>query len=267
MREWDGEGVARAHLHFSTWNVLLKQANDDKVSMPPVGDQMSSLLGYARFPREFSQLHGFDVLLQAVDVVIGDLETKPSPENGLLELNSVRWVAQTQLHVNSLLQVLMHSLKGRVFLALSTEDQSLYVNSDPLFGQEVFEKFPDAARDISESGKCLALNRNTATVFHLMRAMEIALKVLATKLGATVQDRNQKFLTWGVIISNIGGKIEKMSNGTEKTDLWQVHALLNGINHAWRTPTMHPASAYSDSEASAIYDSVKAFMRHLSKVV
>ncbi len=61
-------------------------------------------------------------------------------------------------------------------LSLSTvfvipADKARYFQTNAtLFGAEVDGKFPSAAFEIAEAGKCLALERNTAAVFHLMRA-------------------------------------------------------------------------------------------------
>jgi hypothetical protein len=39
------------------------------------------------------------------------------------------------------------------------------------------------AEDISEAAQCLALNRPTACVFHLMRVMETGVQILGNRLG------------------------------------------------------------------------------------
>src|SRR5262249_39536541 len=65
---------------------------------------------------------------------------------------------------------------------ISAEDAK-YFTDRRLFGEEVATKFVPANQDIEEAGKCLALSRGTATVFHLMRVMEAGLKALAKPLG------------------------------------------------------------------------------------
>lgn len=51
-----------------------------------------------------------------------------------------------------------------------------YTPEEPLFGMEAEARIPKAANDISEAGKCFATGRYTASVFHLMRAMEAAVQ-------------------------------------------------------------------------------------------
>ena len=51
----------------------------------------------------------------------------------------------------------------------------LYEQDEPLFGAVVQSKFPAASFEIDEAGKCIALGRYTASVFHLMRVLEIGI--------------------------------------------------------------------------------------------
>ncbi len=46
-----------------------------------------------------------------------------------------------------------------------------YYDQPKLFGAEVFDSFPSANVDIYEAGMCLALERPTACVMHLMRVL------------------------------------------------------------------------------------------------
>src|SRR5262249_36883249 len=48
-----------------------------------------------------------------------------------------------------------------------------------LFGEQSCNAFPSSIRDIEEAAKCLVVGRSTASVFHLMRVMEIGLRSLA----------------------------------------------------------------------------------------
>jgi hypothetical protein len=57
-------------------------------------------------------------------------------------------------------------LSTRTFVQVPTELADCYESAAPLFGKEVFDRFPSAIDDISEAGSCLALERNTAAVFH-----------------------------------------------------------------------------------------------------
>ena len=56
----------------------------------------------------------------------------------------------------------------------------LFRQEEPIFGPKVRAHFSAATFDIEEAGKRLALRRGTARVFHLMRAIEVGLKVPAS---------------------------------------------------------------------------------------
>jgi len=58
-------------------------------------------------------------------------------------------------------------LRNRLFLYVSSRGAAVY--QQPSAGwEELMNAFPSTAFDIDESSKCLALNRNTGCVFHLM---------------------------------------------------------------------------------------------------
>ena len=136
----------------------------------------------------------------------------------------------------------------------------------PPFGLEVEQRFPDAIDDIAEAGKCLALRRNTACVFHLMRAMETTLEALAQHTDATVIDQNGETLPWGKLVANLKHKIEAMPKGKKQDDWLAAHSMLHSVNRAFRTKTAHPGKTYSDEQAENAYQAVKSFLQELASL-
>lgn len=152
------------------------------------------------------------------------------------------------------------------FFRIDKGDVSFYVNKQP-FGEVVSDKFPLASEDIEEASKCLALQQSTACIFHLMRAMEGAVKRLGERLGVKNVEKE-----WGKILSDIGGAIERMPNSTldEKAarNNWsEVHANLYHVKQAWRNDTMHPKQTYSREEAYNVFVAMRVFMAHLVTLV
>jgi hypothetical protein len=80
----------------------------------------------------------------------------------------------------------LDELEHRFFLVLDGAMVPYYKQNEPLCGTGAEDKFPQTSEDISEAGKCLALGRSTAAVFHLMRAMESVVTALGAKLGVTI---------------------------------------------------------------------------------
>lgn len=147
-----------------------------------------------------------------------------------------------------------------------------YYKQPSLFSTAVDQYLSSAAYDIEEAGKCLALERNTACVFHLMRVMEEGLRVLAEKARAfgiqiPPPESNR---AWIAILTPIEKEILKKHN--EKTEPWkqvepiyaEIAAHLRTVSVAWRNPTMHVGTKYTSEEAISIFNSVATFMRHLA---
>jgi hypothetical protein len=136
------------------------------------------------------------------------------------------------------------------------------VSSSP-FGHDVESKFPKASEDIVEAAKCLAFQRPTATVFHLMRVMEIAVQGLFSKILAKgTIDR-----PWGMLLSDIAAAIALLPTKAER-DAWsEVKSLLYHVKQAWRNDVMHPKQTYTQQEAESIFLAVKAFMASLAVLI
>ncbi len=144
---------------------------------------------------------------------------------------------------------------------LHVQDHDGYGLTDP-FGSQVARKFPKASYDLVEAGNCLVLRRPTATVFHLMRAMEVIVQRLAKRLGITNLDRE-----WGKLLSDISKAVEAMPKGVKRDKWSEAHTHLYHVKQAWRNDTMHPRQTYSEAEAKAIYTAVGVFAQALARLV
>ncbi|HEV3081213.1 MAG TPA: hypothetical protein VGY66_15645 [Gemmataceae bacterium] len=153
--------------------------------------------------------------------------------------------------------------RSRLFMYIPRA-KAAYWQEKALFGKEVEARFPRLSEDIEEAGKCFAAARYTASVFHLMRVMESAVKTIARKFKVTVNLRD----TWGDILRNIHAPIQAMPQATakqkSKRDSWlSLEAHLYAVKEAWRNSTMHPKATYTEEEAKAIFGNVKTFMEQL----
>ena len=156
---------------------------------------------------------------------------------------------------------LLDSLQTTYMLSLSRSEAALFEPAAPAFGRAFETAFPNSAFDVDESGKCLALGRYTATVFHLMRAMESMLQVLAGRLGVSNTERE-----WGKLLSDISRKIEAMPKGDQRNKWSETHTHLYHVKQAWRNDTMHPKQSYAGEEARAIFEAVKVFAGNLAEL-
>ncbi|MGQ3301215.1 hypothetical protein [Reyranella sp.] len=159
-----------------------------------------------------------------------------------------------------------NELRSHQFKYVSPELAGYYGQKEP-FGPHVAKRFPDASEDLENAGNCLALEQSTASVFHLMRAMEVAVRVLATRLGITIHPKD----SWGLIVGRMDPKIRAMPDNTaakkRKKDAWSgVASNLHHVGQAWRNSTMHPKKTYTQSEAREVYEAVRAFMTNLASL-
>ncbi len=86
-------------------------------------------------------------------------------------------------NLSELISRIVDELEDRLFLNVPIGQAELYLQPEPLFGARVMTTFPRMTEDISEAAKCLALDRPTASVFHLMRVVELAVQRFGDELG------------------------------------------------------------------------------------
>ena len=172
-------------------------------------------------------------------------------------------VRDFQKDVENLQKRILDDLYNEFYFHLDQRDVPYYQTKD-IFGPKVAAKFRKASEDIEEAGKCIALQRPTASVFHLMRAMEVVVQRLGKKLGVANVDKE-----WGKILSDIGRAIEAMPKYTEtekrKRARWsEANANLYHVKQAWRNETMHPKQTYTRDQALEVFQATRVFMNHLA---
>ncbi len=156
-----------------------------------------------------------------------------------------------------------------VFLLHVSPSKLVYYQDTTQFGTQVAAKFPKATNDIQEAGKCLALSRHTACVFHLMRVLEFGVQSLGKKLKVTIRVEDKD---WGTISSHINGALKRLPNSTPRERAkYKAYATaaayLDNVRIAWRNPTMHPKEAYTEVEAGRLFGFARQFMQHLADII
>jgi hypothetical protein len=158
---------------------------------------------------------------------------------------------------------IIDELQERVTFQIESP-RAVFYDDPAAFGEDVSAAFPSATEDIREAAKCLALDRATACVMHLCRAVEVGLKVLAVK-ELNLPDRNN----WGRYLDDIQKELARRykTSGTRTADelfYSEVAAQIGHIKTAWRNPTMHVERIYTVERADEILAAVKSFMKHLA---
>ena len=156
-----------------------------------------------------------------------------------------------------------------LLLRIPSERKTLYEEVDP-FGAKVTGNFGSAAYDTEEASKCLALDRSTACVMHLMRTLEAGIDAIA--LGVGVKITAVKAVgTWEQLLNMIRDAIQ--ANNKANAPPWTAArpffesalTYLHAVKDAWRNPVVHAESKYTPDEAERIYSAVKHLMMHLAE--
>jgi hypothetical protein len=151
-----------------------------------------------------------------------------------------------------------NEMKGHLFFFV--DEPQFYKQRQP-FGARVAVWFPELEYDITEAGNCIAFDRGTACVFHLMRVIEVGVQRFGSRLGVLQTCE----LNWQKILDQVNPAIKTMKAKEQQTiAVSQVAAHLYNVKVSWRNPTMHPTNKYTLEEAKDIYQNVKTFMGSLA---
>jgi hypothetical protein len=165
---------------------------------------------------------------------------------------------------------LLDELTEPQFLRIASEKRSYFEQLEPLFGAPVVDSFPNSDRDIAAAGRCFAFGEWTACVFHLMRALELALHKWALEMGVT-QFSAIELENWKNILDAADKRIkalEQQPKSPQKDRELQYYgetcAHFRSIKDAWRNHVSHSRTTYDERETEAILMHVKEFMRLLA---
>jgi hypothetical protein len=153
--------------------------------------------------------------------------------------------------------LIVDELKKWKFVGIDPDHAKAF-EQEHLFGPDVTKAFPSASFDIREAGSCLAVGADTAAVFHLMRAVEWALRALCVHVGLrTLRGKIKKsgakayvpieYSEWEKILDQlqvrIDDRLQRTKRGARKQRLQECYypALqdIRAIRDAWRNHVMH----------------------------
>lgn len=231
--------------------------------------EMSKLFGAALGPKidkdDVTRITGYLPQLEQLIAEL-NLESTAFPTKRIRDALKIGDYQKRHLveDISDVLIRLHEELSSRQFIFVSSK-MAKYYKRISLFGQEVSDCFPAAIDDIENAGTAFATGLATSCVMHLMRALEVALKTLASRLDIPFATSWDAYLT----------KIEKSisTKRDDKTSEWlanerfyrDVSGDLLTIKQVWRNPTMHVERKYDIEEAEQIMLAVKTFMQRMAK--
>jgi hypothetical protein len=202
--------------------------------------------------QEFADRAGMDLASIRIRELLGAIEGKQCSPRAITEMYA------------ELTSRISDYFETRLALMIPARQQSYW--NEPLAGWEaIIERFP-AQDHIEEASRCLALNRSTACVYHLMAPVQMVLESISKRLGAKLNPHTD---TWNGIISKIELAMKDKAKAMPKPK-WKAQEsfyaeLISDIRHvknAWRNDTMHFRRSYNYEEAEKVYRRVQDFMSH-----
>jgi hypothetical protein len=124
--------------------------------------------------------------------------------------------------------------------------------------------FPSAIGDLVAAGNCYATGNDTASVFHMMRAVEFGLRTLAEAVGAPVAKLPFEYEEWNTLINNVDstwkasvdtwGKSAELINARQffKRIVADLHAFKDDV----RNIIMHTRGEYDSPGALSVRNRV-----------
>jgi hypothetical protein len=152
----------------------------------------------------------------------------------------------------------------------------------PLFTQRAQDSFPSAGMDIVEAGRCIALGRNNAAIYHLMQVAEVGLRALARDRRVIIVKHKGKtvvpldYAQWGDIIDALRNKQllihQWRRNKPLKEQAIQYYSSLifevSSFNDIYRKHISHArGTVYEDDTAISCWGHVSRFMDKLAERV
>lgn len=161
---------------------------------------------------------------------------------------------------------------GLIKMFVLDGSQSMALQSGhELLGSEVADRYPSMLFEVEEAAKCLALGRSTASAFHSMRALEIALKGFAAflKISDPVAPAQRN---WAFVLNAIKDAIDSKypaksrMPGSEGAEVEALYASLDAMKNPWRNATMHTENVYQPHEANHILQCLNVFVVKLASI-
>ncbi|HEX3685236.1 MAG TPA: hypothetical protein VHU83_22055 [Bryobacteraceae bacterium] len=262
MNHFDLHSLTKWWANLSTLEGVCRAGQKEHGGSPAARDSLDQIRAELRKFAEFFAQHDMPSCGDSVDAALFQL-AQPN-----IDVSSV----VTAIH--SFRLAIVQQFKKTLFLRIS-EERAAYLDREDLFGEQVKAKVPSAVPDIRDAGNCLALDLNTAAVFHLMRVAEHGLRHLAKALKVRLTHSGKhhpiEYADWNKIIEGVQNKIRAtrtLNPGPKKEALLVIYSdaadhctymrdlRRNNISHA-RKPYIYP-------EALSAYERVRAFMQFLA---
>ncbi len=162
-----------------------------------------------------------------------------------------------------LMEVIEVELAGHYFLFIAPERARYW---KPDIAPIIQAQFGSASAELVQASVCIAVESDTAAVFHLMRALEKGLAALAMTLSVPHELENWQNIIEG-IEKNIAG-MKALPRGAKKSADQQFYSEaakeFTYFKDAWRNHVAHSRATYDFGQAVKVYSHVQDFIAHIA---
>jgi pimeloyl-ACP methyl ester carboxylesterase len=159
-------------------------------------------------------------------------------------------------------------LEGRVFLYVPDEDAKFFpTKTKPFaFGEDVADKFPSSTFDANSAAIRLATSQSTAAAFHLMRVLEIGLRVLADRFNVPSDRQNWQNIIEGIekAVRDIPKDSKRPADSKEQQEFFLRRQCNSFSSKMVAELCGHALDKCTEEEARLILNSVCTFMQKLA---
>jgi hypothetical protein len=160
---------------------------------------------------------------------------------------------QTPREMAIYIESLEAELRSKLFFFIPNERAKHYARG---LDENLQMRFPTAVAEIKRAGNCFALSEYTATVFHSMRAAEIALKAMGTDLQISL---DPEVAQWKNVLDQIDAKVRgfgdlpKSQARDQKMQFYGAAAAqFRYFKDAWRNYVSHARATYDEGQALTV---------------
>jgi hypothetical protein len=277
MREFDAWGFASSVQQVTQYIWLAaRRANDEEID-PSIVAELSALIEKLEFQTKKMQLKV--ATSRVTKELRWSLTAYGAPTWGKIqtELQTFWEIVEAEMRDRRFAHIEL--VKGEILSDLLGDPPSVPARdrqtAAPVWAY-IWKSFPLAKEDCREAVYCYALERNTACVFHSMRAAEIGLRALARRMNVKLpKHKRLEWAQWQEILREMKDKTDVIAKtvkaGPAKDDLLEFYngaiGQFYGFKDEFRNQVMHVRGAYDEFEAVRALMRVRDFMEKLAEKI
>jgi hypothetical protein len=180
---------------------------------------------------------------------------------------------QTKRELDQLLRVIDKEMQGQLFFHVPAH-RARYFNSYDDPDAQAIPGFPNASKELQRAHNCYVFGEYTSSVFHAMRATEIALRSVSKSLTGVTLPSPLEAAEWQTLINCIDTHTKALlqTTKTAKRDedlkfYSDASSQFTNFKEAFRKHVAHARDSYEEIPSMSILHRTREFLETLSKRV